>query len=441
MINQEAEESVIGAMLLSPRAIEDVQEILSPRDFYYKALGEIYRAAIALHDNSEPVDGITVANWLRERNLLEKVGGEGKIAGLVAIVPAASNAKHYAKMVSDSSARRALHRAGQEIVAAVDRGGNVADLKNIAEELLTGVQHYGFMQKAEPITEGLSELMTEIREAYVGGKPITGTLTGFSSLDDVMLGMWPGQFIVIAGRPGDGKSTLALNIAENLVDRGINALFVSLEMSKRELQFRSLARLSEIDSRILTTGQMSEAQAQKLGVAVPKFAARTGLHIQDDGAVTLPTLRAEATRLVRQENIGVLIVDYIQLMTGEGRERSEQVGSISRGLKLLARKLNIPIIGLSQMNRSIDGRGVKRPQLSDLRESGSLEQDADVVIFLHDEANYDADKVSDGTIKAIIAKNRKGPMDDVTLGFNRSWSRFLELRTISTNTSDKKAGH
>lgn len=439
MINQEAEESVIGAMLLSPRAIEDVQEILRPDDFYYGALGEIYKAAAALHEHDSPVDGITVSNWLRERGLLEKVGGEGRIAGLVAMVPAASNAAHYAKIVSDSSARRALYRAGQEIVAAVDRGGNVSDLKAVAEELLLGVNHYGFMQKAVPVTEGFSELIAEIREAYKTGVPITGESTGFPSLDEILLGMWPGQLIVIGGRPGDGKSTLALNIAEKMVDRGTNALFVSLEMSKKELQFRSLAALAEIDSRILATGQMSESQAVKLGAAVPLFSARTGLHIQDDGAVTMSTLKAEATRLVRQEQIGLLVVDYIQLMTGEGRERSEQVGSISRGLKLLARKLNIPIIGLSQMNRSIDGRGVKRPQLSDLRESGSLEQDADVVIFLHDESSYDPDKKPDGTVKAIIAKNRKGPVDDVTLGFNRSWSRFLEVRKFGPPTEVEKA--
>jgi len=426
--NLEAEDSVLGAMLLSPRAIEVVAGIVSARDFYRESNGVIFKAALGLHEAGEPVDAITLCNALTQNGALAKVGGPGKISELVALVPAASNADHYAKIVADEAARRELIRAGQEIVRAVQAGGDINDLKAQAENYLAGVQHFGFIEQATSIIDGMDELLSEIREAYTTGSPIKGSLTGFRTIDDVMNGFYPGQFICIAARPGQGKSTLALNIAENFADRGDSALVVSLEMSKYELQIRSLARISEIDSRIISTGQMTEAQAGKLGAAIPIMQARRDhLFILDDGAVTMGTLRAEATRLLRLHNVSIIVVDYIQLMTGTGNNRTEEISEITRGLKMLARQLNVPVIGLSQMNRSIESRMSKRPILSDLRESGSLEQDADVVVFLHDDAAYDTDKVPDGTMEFIIAKNRKGPTDTLRLAFNRSWSRFLDM--------------
>ena len=431
--NLEAEDSVLGAMLLSPRAIEIVSGIVAPRDFYRESNGIIFKAALALHEGGEPVDAITLSNRLTQDGSLERVGGNHKLAELAALVPAASNADHYAKIVADESARRELIRAGQEIVRAVQAGGEINNLKALAEQYLAGVHHFGFLEQATSITEGLDELLAEIREAYTTGTPIKGYLTGFRTIDDVMNGFYPGQFICIAARPGQGKSTLGLNIAENFADRGDAAMVVSLEMSRHELQIRSLSRTAEIDSRIISTGQMTPDQATKLGAAIPIVQERRNkLFIQDDGAVTIGTLRAEATRLKRLHDIKIIFVDYIQLMTGSGNgdNRTAEITEITRGLKMLARTLDIPIIGLSQMNRSIESRMSKRPVLSDLRESGSLEQDADVVIFLHDDANYDTDKVPDGTMELIIAKNRKGPTDTLKLAFNRSWSRFLDMHKV-----------
>lgn len=427
--NLEAEDSVLGAMLLSAQAIEAVAGIVKPSDFYRESNGIIFKAALALHEGGEPVDAITLANQLNVNGTLEKVGGTPKIAELAAIVPAASNADHYARIVADESARRELIRAGQEIVRAVQAGGEINDLKAAAEDYLAGVQHFGFIEQASSITDGMDELLAEIRLAYSTGQPIMGALTGFRTIDDVLNGLYPGQFIVCAARPGQGKSTLGLNIAENFADRGDHALVVSLEMSKYELQIRSLSRIAEIDSRIIGTGRMTPEQAVKLGNAVPVMNERKDrLFIQDDGSVTVGTLKAEATRLHRQFGLDLMVVDYLQLMTGTGGDnRAQEIGEISRGLKMLARKLNIPIIALSQMNRSIESRLNKRPVLSDLRESGSLEQDADVVMFLHDDANYDTDKIPDGTMELIIAKNRKGPTDGLSLAFNRSWSRFMDM--------------
>jgi replicative DNA helicase len=429
--NLDAEESVLGAMMLSPLAVEKAEsEGLRPEDFYRESHGCMFRTALELSGAGNPVDAITLVEALRERKLLEKAGGQERVFEIANIVPSASNAGHYARIVRDAAAMRRLVRAGNNITRlGFEKPGDLTEVMAMAEAELTRAVASVGTAKAESIADGLDEMLAEIRHAYETGEAITGELTGFRTLDDQLGGFWPGQLVLLAARPSVGKSTLALNIAENFADRDALTLFITLEMSKYELQVRSLARAAGVDSKRLASGQMNADQAKKLGGAIPVVRGRDGtLLIQDSGDLTVSGVRAEARRLKRQKDLRLMVVDYLQLMNGTGQEnRNQEVSAISRGLKLLARELEIPILALSQMSRAIEQRSEKRPQLSDLRESGSLEQDADVVLFLHQPADYDPDKEPDGTIEVIAAKARKGGTGTMTMSYNRSWSKLGDI--------------
>lgn len=432
--NLDAEESVLGAMLLSPRAIEAVQESgLRAEDFYRESHGTVFQTAREMHDAGEEVDAITLADRLEATGRLKTLaGGSDRVHELAALVPAASNAGHYATIVVEMAALRRLIVAGGQITnLGWDRPGDLPDLMARAEAALTAAVTATSGARAETFGDGLSEMLAEIREAYLTGVAIFGVPTGYQSLDAQLSGLWPGQLLLLAARPGNGKSTLALNIAENFADRGDACLFVSLEMSKYELRLRSLARAAKVDSRILGTGQMSVEQAKKLGdsMSIVKGPRSDNLHIQDDGAASIASIRAEARRLKRQKDLKLIVVDYLQLMQGGGEEkRNDQISTISRNLKLLARELEIPILALSQMNREVENRQGNRPKLSDLRDSGSLEQDADVVLFIHSDSHYDPDVEPDGTVELIVAKQRKGPTGTVKMAYNRMWSSFYNLK-------------
>lgn len=425
--DQLAEESVLGAMLMSARAIEEAVGRVQAKDFYKESHGKIFTTITAMHDRGDPVDALTLAHELDTRGLLESVGGQSRVHELAVLVPAASNVSHYARIVADRSAQRALRFAGQRIQELAAKGGTTDELRASAEQILTAAMLDGLSAKALSITEGLDEMLAPIREAYQTRVPVMGLTTNYTALDRMLSGLWPGQLILLAARPGMGKSAMALNVCENVVDAGGTALFVSLEMARFELQLRSLARAAKINSRELGTGLITEQEAQSLPTALKLVKGRDGkLLVMDDGDVTLAQLRAEGARLKRQEDLSLMVVDYLQLMTGSGEEnRATEVGQFSRGLKLLARRLEIPILALSQMNRSIEGRQSKRPVLSDLRESGSLEQDSDVVLFLHDDAAYDPDKEPSDVVELIVAKNRKGESGGtVKIGYERQYSNF-----------------
>lgn len=426
--NLEAEESVLGSLLLSTRAFEEVTDILEPHDFYRESHSTIYSAALAMYLDGEPVDAVTLADRLTKIGQLDRVGGPSRISELAALVPATSNVVHYARIVAKESARRALVRAGQLIAQLGTEGqGDSTELIAQAESHLSEATALRSSSPTASITEGLDELIAERREAYQNNVPILGHRTGLNGLDEVLLGLWPGQLVICAARPGQGKSALALTIAENFADREDPALIHSLEMSRFELQIRSLARAARVDGKRIQTGLLREQDAEKLPMAIKAIKDREGrLFVDDTANVTLPQVKANATRLHRQVGLRLLVVDYLQLMQGVGDNRTEQIGSISRGLKQLARTLDIPILALSQMNRGIESRNDKRPTLADLRDSGSLEQDADVVMFLHDEAAYDTSKESQGDIEVIVEKNRKGERGSVKMLFLRRFTTFQD---------------
>ena len=437
--NLDAEESVLGAMMLSPHSIDSAMSVLKPGDFYRASHGIMFHVMVTMHLEGMPVDTLTLRDRLQQDGLLDSVGGQAKVIELACIVPATANTPHYANIVKDKAVRRAVHIAGLEIIKFSEAGlGTTDELLAEAESALTRALVENNLTEAQDITSGLDDLVSEWRQAYITKTPVTGTKTGFTVIDAALGGFWPGQLILLAARPSVGKSTLVQNIAENVVDRGAPVLFFTLEMSRRELQTKGISRAGKIDNERLSQGLITEDEASKLADAIKKVKTREGLLlIHAGGAASMPIVTAEATRVARRKDLALIIVDYIQLMTGVGQTKTDEIGSLSRGLKLLAQRLEVPILACSQMNRAIIHRADKRPELSDLRDSGSLEQDADVVAFLHKDSDYDTAKQDDGTIEFLVAKNRRGRNGDYKLLFTGRYSSFLNPATLVAEAGSK----
>lgn len=433
--NQDAEENVLGAMLISPNAIEDVLETgLGFDDFYRESHGLIYRQIARLYDQGHPVDLITVAHSLEKAGLLPKVGGSSRLAELGALVPATSNVERWARIVKETSTLRALISAGLEITRLGKEGGELDELIAQAEEMLSRVTSTSTPDDFASVADGLDALVKEIEEAVESETPRVGLLTGYKDLDDVLTGFHPGQLILLAARPSMGKSALAQNVAENVADRGITAALVSLEMSRLEVQQRALARLARIRSDRLRTGQIPLTDLPALRLAAERVKGRAAhFFVEDSSVSTMSQIRAKAKRLKRQNGLALLVVDYLQLLLGSSREdnRQAEIAQISRGLKILARELHIPILALSQLNRNLESRVEKRPMLSDLRDSGALEQDADVVLFVYRDDYYNPLSESAGLAELIVAKNRNGETQKtVKLTFSRMFTTFGSINPL-----------
>jgi replicative DNA helicase len=421
----EAEENVLGAILSAEKVPAPVLDQLSPKHFYRNHYAAIYKACLELHNQAKPTSAIAVADQMRKNGSINPAT-EGVLATLLALTPTISNAGHHAQIIRDNNDRRELIVAALKIGNLAQEGqGEVEDIRAEAERLLYDASDGVITRSALPINAELDELVEEIRTAYSTGQPITGLTTGFGDIDGILHGLWPSQLVLLAARTGQGKSTLAQNIAENIADAGSPVLFFTLEMSRRELQLRSIARAGRIDGDRLSTGQVTKEEAGRLKDALEIVRGRTNLLIHDEGITTTATLASLARRHNEQHPLGLVVVDYIGLLQGEGENQTQRIASISRNLKLLAQNLHVPILALSQMNRKQDDRTDKEPRLSDLRDSGALEQDADVVLFLHREADHDPGVEDTGSIKVIVAKNRKGKMGTVELAWNQASSRFL----------------
>jgi len=437
--NPEAEENILGAMILNKYAIDSVIGVLKPSDFYRQSYGVIFHTILTMHLEGTPVDVVTLCDRLRRDGLLESVGGQPLLIEIASIVPSTTNTPHYAAIVKDKAVRRAVNVAGNEIVLLANNGlGTTDELIAAAESALTEALIENNLSEAQDITSDLDELVSEWREAYRTKTPVTGTKTGFTVIDTALGGFWPGQLILLAARPSVGKSTLAQNIAENVADDNLCVLFFTLEMSKRELQTKGFSRAGKIDNERLSQGQITEDEAKRLKEAINVVKSREGkLLVHAGGATSIPIVTAEATRVARKSNLGLIIVDYVQLMSGVGRNKNEEIGSISRGLKMLAQRLDVPILACSQMNRAILNREDNRPELSDLRDSGSLEQDADVVAFLHRDFDYDKAKKDKGEIEFLVAKNRRGRNGEYKLLFTGRYSSFLNPATLVSTAGSK----
>ncbi len=430
--NLEAEESVLGAMMVSEAAIDPVvvEVRLGSEDFYRGRHGTIYGAIHELYDRSEPVDALTVSELLRSQGKLEEVGGREAISSLASSTPVPGNAGHYAQIVKQNSMLRRLLGAAQRIEQSVHtRQAEPQELVEQAEKLLFNVARAEQAGDFSSLADILLHETERLEKLASGETRMTGTPSGFRKLDDMTGGFQPGNLIVIAARPAMGKSSLVCNIAENVASKAKSPVaFFSLEMSETELAHRFIASRARISSDRLRKGQVTKEWSKVLRAC--NELAEAPLWIDDSSDLSLLDLRAKCRRLHSAEGgLGLVIVDYIQLMRSDDPRagRVEQVGQMSRGLKILARELEVPVIGISQLSRAPEQRPDKVPILSDLRESGSIEQDADIVSFIYRDEYYNKESERPGEADLVIAKHRNGPIGTVQLAFQPQFPRFLNL--------------
>src|SRR5438067_7132824 len=431
--NLEAEESVLGAMMISPGAIGAVSEIVDASDFYRESHAKIYRAALGLYAKGEPVDAITLTDELEERAELEAVGGRVRLHELAALVPATANAAHYARIVHETATLRGLIRAGGEIARlGWERPGETGDLVDQAEQILYDLSQQRVTGEWSEIEELLKESFERITQLYESGVDLTGTPSGFRDLDRLTSGFQPGNLIIVAARPSMMKSAPALCIAANMgVRHNIPVGLFTLEMSKSEVAQRLMCSEAKVESQRLRNGKLQQDDWPRLAAACDKL-AKAPIYVDDTGLLNMMEIRSKARRLkARHPNLGLIIVDYLQLMSSasNAENRVQEVSQISRSLKILARDLEVPIIALSQLSRAVEQRTDKRPVLSDLRESGSLEQDSDLVIFIYRDEYYNDESDQQGLAEVILAKHRNGPTDHVKLSFLKRYAKFADLAT------------
>src|SRR5438874_2840373 len=430
--NLEAEESVLGAMLLSPGAIGAVSEVLDAGDFYRESHAKIYRGALALYARGEPVDAITLVDELEERGELEDVGGRVRLHELAALVPATANAAHYARIVREMATLRGLITAGQHIAhLGWERPGETQELVDRAEQIVFELSQSRVTTEFSHIEDLLKESFERITALYEAGADVTGVPSGFRDLDRLTSGFQPGNLIIVAARPSMGKSALGLCVAANLALRHeVPVALFTLEMSKSEVTQRLLCSEAKVESQRLRTGKLSQDDWPRLVAAGDKL-MKAPIWVDDTGSITMMEIRSKARRLKSKEpDLGLIIVDYLQLMTSgtTAENRVQEVSQISRNLKVLARDLDVPIIALSQLSRAVEQRHDKRPILSDLRESGSIEQDADLVMFVYRDEYYNAEETdSQGIAELHLAKHRNGPTDVVRLSFLKRFAKFADL--------------
>jgi replicative DNA helicase len=429
--NLEAEESVLGAMMLSPGAIGAVSEVLDAGDFYRESHAKIYRAALALYAKGEPVDAITLVDELEERGELEDVGSRTRIHELAALVPASANAGHYARIVREMATLRGLIRAGGEISGlGWERPGETTDLVDRAEQIVFDLSQSRVTSEFSHIEELLKDSFERITALYEAGAEVTGTPSGFRDLDRETSGFQPGNRIIVAARPSMGKSGLGLCMAANLAMRAETPVAVfTLEMSKSEVTQRLMCSEGKVESQRLRTGKLAADDWPRLTAACDRL-AKAPIYVDDSGSITMMEIRSKARRLKsREPGLGLIVVDYLQLMTSGAsvENRVQEVSQISRQLKVLARDLDVPILAMSQLSRAVEQRHDKRPILSDLRESGSIEQDADLVLFIYRDEYYNDESDQQGIAEVHLAKHRNGPTGTIKLSFLKRYAKFADL--------------
>ncbi|MDO8507493.1 MAG: replicative DNA helicase [bacterium] len=427
--NEEAEVSVLGSILLEKDAIIKVADILTEDDFYSEAHRRIYGMMIELFEHHQPIDLVTLTNKLTEKQLLEGVGGAGYISTLVNSVPSAANIVHYAKIIADKALLRRLIESSNDIASmAYNEKDDTSRVLDEAEQKIFKVAEKHLKGKFIPIKSILEDSFERIDDLHKDKEKLRGVPTGFPELDNILAGLQPSDLIVIAARPSVGKTSLALNIAEHVAGgEGISVALFSLEMSKEQLVDRLLASEAKIDSWKLRTGNLDDSDFPKIGKAMATL-SEAPFFIDDSPLINVLEMRTKARRLQSEKGLGLIIVDYLQLMQGRNSEnRVQEISEISRSLKGLARELNVPIIALSQLSRNLESRPDKRPMLSDLRESGSIEQDADVVLFIYRDDLYNPETEKKGIAEIIVRKHRNGPTGSIELLFKQEQTAFRSL--------------
>jgi replicative DNA helicase len=432
-----AEQSVLGGMLLSKDAIADVVEIIKERDFYRPAHELIYDAILDLYGRGDPADPVTVVAELTKRGDIARAGGAPYLHTLISSVPTAANAGYYARIVRDRAILRRLVEAGTKIVQlGYSEEGDVDDAVDSAQAEVYQVTESRMSEDYIQLSELLPAALDEI-EAISSGVTKEGVMTGFKDLDALTNGFHAGNMVVLAARPGVGKSTLGLDIARHAsIKNGDTSVIFSLEMSRSEITMRMLSAEARVGLNNIRSGSLSDEEWGRLAKRMGEI-SEAPLFIDDSANLSLMEIRAKARRLKQRHNLKLIVIDYLQLMTSGKKveNRQQEVSEFSRNLKLLAKELNVPIIAISQLNRSPEQRSDKKPMLSDLRESGSIEQDADVVILLHRDEMYDSQSRS-GEADLIVAKHRNGQTRTITVAAQLHFARFTDMAPAFTNTAE-----
>jgi len=429
--NVEAEQCVLGGILIEDGAILKVIEILRQEDFYRDAHGLIYAAMLDLFERNEPQDLVTVHNFLKTNGQIEAAGGAAYLAELTEVVPVAANVGYYARIVRDKAILRHLIQKTSEIATlCYEEAGDVDELLESAEAAVFEISQAKIRQAFHPLKGVLKQSIKRVEDLFERKELITGVATGFSGLDKITAGFQPSDLIIIAGRPSMGKTALALNIAQNAsINHGTTAAVFSLEMSKEQLALRMLCSEAMVDAQKVRTGFLGEKDWPKLIRAAGRL-SEAAIFIDDTPAASVLEMRAKARRLKSEHDLGLVIVDYLQLMRGRGavERREQEISEISRSLKAMAKELHVPVVALSQLNRKVEDRPNKRPQMSDLRESGAIEQDADLIAFIYRDEVYNRSEENPNRGKAelIVDKQRNGPTGVVRLNFLAQYSRFSD---------------
>jgi replicative DNA helicase len=428
----EAEVSVLGGVLLENEALSRVLEVMGEGDLYREAHRKIFSAMLDLYERSEPVDLITLAEALKKRDALEQVGGIEYLNSLVNSVGTAANISYYAKIVKEKSILRKLINRATEIIGRVyGVSGDVDDFLDQAERSIFEISEDRVRPSFYPLKDIIKSSFKTIERLYEKRQLITGVPTGFTKLDELTSGLQSSDLIIVAGRPSMGKTALALNITQHAaIEGGVPSAIFSLEMAKEQLALRMLCSEAKVDAHRLRGGFLSESDWPKLTRAAGSL-SEAPIFIDDTPAISVLEMRAKARRLRVEHNLGLVVVDYLQLMRGraDSDTREQEISDISRSLKALAKELSVPVIALSQLNRRVEERGDRRPQLADLRESGAIEQDADVIIFLYRDEVYNKsdDNPNKGKAEIIIGKQRNGPTDKFDLAFLDKYTCFENL--------------
>jgi replicative DNA helicase len=430
--NLEAEESLLGAMLLTKDAIVAATEVgVTSADFHKPAHGHVFDAVVDLYGAGEPVDPVTVAEALRRTGLLEAIGGPATLVSLQARTPATASAGRYARIVEEHALlRRLIGVAGEIAELGYDLPDDVRGAVDRAEALVFQVAQRRVSDTSRPLRDVLDAALDRLEMLYDKGDAVTGVPTGFRELDDITAGLQPSSLIIVGARPGAGKTSFALGMAGHAaLEANRPVLFFSLEMDHQEIAQRLLAAEAKVESTRLRNGRLQDADWNKLMHAIGRM-AEAPLYVDDNPMTSVLDIRAKARRLKASlGDLGLVVIDYLQLMTGrtKAENRQVEVSEISRGLKILARELQCPVVALSQLSRNLEQRADKRPVLADLRESGSLEQDADVVMFLYRDKLYNRDSVDQGAAEVHVAKHRSGPTGTFELVFLERYTRFADL--------------
>ncbi len=425
------ESAVLGAMLIEKEAIAKVLEVLDENAFYRPANGLIYKAMIALFERSEPVDLITLSEELRRRGHLEKVGGELALADLTKNVTTAANVEYHAHIVLEKSLMRQLISTSADVMTRAYKDSEDAlGLLDQAEQKIFDISEQRMKKSFISMSNAVHKTMSMLESIHGSHSGVTGVPSGFTDLDNLTGGFQQSDLIIVAGRPSQGKTALVLTVARNAsVVHDVPIGFFSLEMSSQQLVMRLMCAEARVDAHKVRTGRLPEDEWKKLSVSVGRL-YKAKIFIDDTPGLGILELRAKARRLKAEHNVGMIVVDYLQLMQGprSAQSREQEISAISRSLKGLAKELGIPVIALSQLNRAVEARSDKRPALADLRESGAIEQDADVVLFVHRPEMYGLETMdgesTEGVAEIIVGKQRNGPTDTVRLQFIKHYARF-----------------